>query len=127
VTQDGWPVLGRNGPIRIENTHNMRFGEDGQVFDGDTPVDTLDIVQFPAGTQLRKIQGGYFEPESKDVQPAKAESCIVVNESLEGANFNPVEEMVRMVETMRSFEAYQKTMKIFDRDLDAQIIAKLSG
>ncbi len=47
VTQDGWPVLGKNGPITVENTANFRITEDGQVFDGNNQVDQLNIVQFP--------------------------------------------------------------------------------
>jgi flagellar basal-body rod protein FlgF len=127
VTQDGSQVLGRNGPIRIEDSHNLRIEENGQVFDGDAQVDTIDIVQFPPEAGLKKVRSGYFEPTANDVQPVAAPECIVRQGALEGANFNPVEEMVQMVETARNFEAYQKTMQIFDRDLDAQLISKLTG
>jgi flagellar basal-body rod protein FlgF len=127
VTQDGWPVLGSNGPIKVEKAQTLRIEEDGQVFDDDTKVDTIDVVKFPPEAALRKVRGGYFEPTSKDVQPVAATDCTVRQGALEGANFNPVEEMVDMVETSRNFEAYQKTLQIFDRDLDAQLISKLAG
>lgn len=129
VTQDGWPVLGRNGPIRLDldDAGDLRIEEDGQVFDGADLVDSLEIVRFPAGTNLKKAQGGCFAPEDETVQPERSENCVVRQGALEGANFNPVEEMVRMVETMRTFEAYQKTMQTLDRTLDSQVISKLSG
>ncbi len=127
VTQDGWQVLGNNGPIRVEDAQNMRIEQNGQVFDGDTQVDTIDVVRFPPEAGLIKVRGGYFEPTAKDVQPVASKDCVFRQGALEGANFNPVEEMVQMVETSRNFEAYQKTLQIFDRDLDAQLITKLSG
>jgi flagellar basal-body rod protein FlgF len=126
VTQDGWPVLGKRGPIKLENPASLRIEENGQVFDGDNQVDKLDVVQFPADIALKKTQNGYFEPAVKDAQPVPAQNCTVRQGSLEGANFNPVEEMVKMVETTRNFEAYQKTITTFDRDLDGQIISKLT-
>ena len=76
---------------------------------------------------MKKTQNGYFQPQTPESQPAKAENYKVRQGALEGANFNPVEEMIKMVETMRNFETYQKTMQICDNGLDAQIIAKLSG
>lgn len=126
VTQDGYPVLAKNGPIRVENSTNFRVDETGQVFDGNNRVSSLDIVQFPPGTLLKKTQHGYFEPAEKETQPVAATNCTVQQGSLEGANFNPVEEMVKMVDTMRNFEAYQKTMMTFDKNLDGQIISKMS-
>ncbi len=90
-------------------------------------MDQLSIVKFPSDVKMKKTQNGYFEPQTPDSQPAKADKCQVRQGALEGANFNPVEEMVKMVETMRNFETYQKTMQICDSGLDAQVISKLSG
>jgi flagellar basal-body rod protein FlgF len=127
VTQDGFPVLGKRAPIKIENPTSLRIEENGQVFDGDNQVDTLNIVQFPSEVVLRKTQNGYFQPASKEAQPVPASNCTVRQGALEGANFNPVEEMVKMVETTRNFEIYQKTMQTFDRDLDGQLISRLTA
>lgn len=126
VNQDGLPVLGKRGPIKLDYPGNLRIEENGQVFDGNNQVDTLDVVQFSSDVTLRKTQNGYFEPSTKDAQPIQAKDCTVRQGALEGANFNPVEEMVRMVETTRNFEAYQKTMTTFDRDLDGQLITRLT-
>lgn len=126
VTQDGWPVLGKNGPITINNQADLNIDENGQVFDGNTQVDSLDLVQFPENASLKKVQGCYFEP-GEGVSPVKAEKCAVRQNHLEDPNFNAVEEMVRMVESSRNFEAYQKMIQTLDRDLDAQLISKLTG
>jgi flagellar basal-body rod protein FlgG len=126
VTQDGWPVLARNAPVSIQNTATFRIGEDGQIFDGNDRVSNLDIVQFPPGTSLKKAENGYFEPQTADTQPVKATNCTVRQGALEGPNFNLVEEMARMVQTMRNYESYQKTMQN-SGDLDSQLISKTSG
>ncbi len=126
VTQDGYPVLSKNLPIAVENPSNLRITEDGQVFDGDNQIGSLDIVQFAPDIRLQKSQNGYFEPQTAGAQPVKAANCTVRQGSLEGANFNPVEEMARMVQTMRNFETYQKTFQS-SGNLDSQLIAKTSG
>ncbi len=126
VTQDGWPVLGKNVPITVEDAAALRITEDGQVFDGNDQVSQLDIVQFQSNAGLKKVQSGYFEPQTAVIQPVKATNCTVRQGSLEGANFNPVEEMARMVETMRNFETYQKTTQSTE-NLDSQLISKTSG
>ena len=126
VTQDGWPVLAKNQPVTIENPSALRITEDGQLFDGDNQVGNLDIVQFPPDVRLQKAQNGYFEPQTAGAQPVQATNCIVRQGSLESPNFNPVEEMARMVQTMRNFETYQKTFQS-SGNLDSQLIAKTSG
>jgi flagellar basal body rod protein FlgG len=126
ITQDGWPVLAKNNPITLENPAALRISEEGQVFDGNNQLGSLDIVQFTPDASLKKTQNGYFEPQTAGAQPVKAKDCTVHQGSLEGPNFNPVEEMARMVETMRNYETYQKTMQS-TQNLDSQLIAKTSG
>jgi flagellar basal-body rod protein FlgG len=126
VTQDGWPVLGKNAPITIKNTASLRISEDGQIFDGNDTVGSIDIVQFPPGVSLKKAENGYFEPQTAGAQPVQATNCVVRQGSLEGANFNLVEEMARMVQTMRNYESYQKTLQN-GGSLDSQLISKMSG
>jgi flagellar basal-body rod protein FlgG len=125
VTQDGWPVLGRNAPITIQDPQTLRITEDGQVFDGNNQVDQLSLVQFPPNS-LKKVKNGYFQPQTNDVKPEKAANCTVRQGALEGPNFNPVEEMARMVQTMRNFESYQKTMQSSE-NLDSELISKTAG
>jgi flagellar basal-body rod protein FlgG len=126
VTQNGWPVLGTtNKPIVVPDPQTFRVNEDGQVFDENNPVDQLNLVQFPPNS-LTKVQNGYFQPQNQDTPPEKATNCVVRQGALEAPNFNPVEEMARMVQTMRNFESYQKTMQSTE-NLDSQLIAKTSA
>ena len=128
VTQEGWPVLGKSGPIQVKNS-NVRIDPSGQVFDMEDDqenlVDSLDVAVFPKETRLMKAKHGYIKPVKEGNEPLEAENCSVQQGALEGANFNVVEEMTRMVETMRAFEAYQKASQT-QSELDSQLISKVS-
>jgi flagellar basal-body rod protein FlgF len=126
VTQEGWPVLGKSGPITIEQGRNFRIEPTGQVFDGDTEVDTLEVVSFSRETQLDKVKNGYIKPADQTVNPVPAETCVVQQGALEQANFDIVQEMAQMVETTRLFEAYQKTIRTHEEQ-DANITTKLGS
>ena len=100
---------------RYENPAKFAYHEDGQIFDGDNQVGQPGYCSISARRSLKKAQNGYFEPQTAGTQPVKATNCTVRQGALEGANFNPVEEMARMVQTMRNFETYQKTYSEFAR------------
>ena len=127
ATLEGWPVLGQSGPIRLdEEKKELRIERSGQVFDGDDQVDTLDVVQFDPGTQFERVNNGLFKPIDAEPKQADASKYTVTQGSLEEANFSVVEEMTRLIETMRMYEAYQKTMKFFDEQ-DSQMTNKLGS
>lgn len=126
VTQEGWPVLGQGGPIQVtgEEKDTIRITRDGQVYDGADMIDTISVVSFEKGAQLQKIKNGYFKPEPNAPEPVQSEDAQIEQGSLEEANFNIVEEMARMIDTTRAFEAYQKTMQSFEQQ-DQQLLTKL--
>ena len=127
ATQDGWPVLGQSGPILLDEARKeLRIERNGQVFDGDNQVDTLDLVEFDPETRLEKSSYGYFKAAQGDPRPVEEGKSTIEQGSLEEANFGIVEEMARMIETMRIYEAYQKTMKFFEQQ-DSQLTAKLGN
>jgi flagellar basal-body rod protein FlgG len=132
VTQQGNPVLGRKdelskpAPIQLTNK-TIRIGEGGQVFDGDQSVGTLDLARFGSETTLIREQHGLVKPANDTDPVLKADKCSIRQNYLEGANFDLVEEMTNMVETMRTYEAYQKAFKTGAKDLDSELISKLGG
>jgi len=129
VTQEGWPVLGKSGPIQVKDSR-IRIDPSGQIFDYDDNeenlVDTLDVVTFPKEAALMKVRNGYVKPIDPVHEPTSLEDINVQQGALEGANFNVVEEMTRMVDTMRAFEAYQKASQT-QSELDSQLISKLGN
>jgi flagellar basal-body rod protein FlgF len=134
TTQEGWPVLGKNGPIRL-TSGNVRISEDGQIFDiregADTTaskesIATFDLVSFPANTPMIKAANGYLTPSNSTAAPLPTASCSVQQGTLEQANFNVVEEMTQMIDTLRNFESYQKVLQSFDQ-IDSQLTNKLAN
>ena len=125
VTQEGWPVLGKAGPITVEKA-DFRVEQGGQIFDDSTEVDTLDIVQFPPDTRLEKARNGYFKPSQGTAAPLPAQQCVVQQGALEEPNFDIVQEMTQLIETTRLFEAYQKTLRMHEEQ-DANITTKLGN
>jgi flagellar basal-body rod protein FlgF len=74
---------------------------------------------------LNKTQNGCFVPASPQATPVAADKCTVHQGALEQANFNMVEEMTQMIDTLRTFESYQKILQSFDQ-IDSQLTNKLA-
>lgn len=135
VTPEGWPVLGRGGgPIQVSG-RDVRIELDGQVFNRPddegagaeyTVVDTLDVVEFGSEVALNRVGRGYFRPRDENQQPGPVTDVEVQQGAVEEANFNVVEEMARMIDTQRSYEAYYKTLQFFQQE-DSQVISKLGN
>jgi flagellar basal-body rod protein FlgG len=123
-TKEGYPVLGENGPIRV-NENSFTINKEGQVWmtpyqaENTDPVllDTLKIVEFDNERYLQK-QGMSFYRET-DVSGQAMTMDItrrprVEQGFVEGSNVNPVLEMVQMIEVNRAYEANQKVIQATD-------------
>jgi flagellar basal-body rod protein FlgG len=127
TTQEGWPVLGKAGPITIDGgTTALRIEADGQLFDGNQNIDTLDLVEIPSNTPVTRVKNGYFKLADPQSAPAGTANCTVQQGALEEANFSVVEEMAQMIDAMRNFEAYHKIIQSFDQ-MDSQLTNKLAN
>ena len=71
ITQEGWPVLGKGGPISVNSKNaTLRIETNGQLFDGDQNIDSLDLVKFPPKTSLTRTKNGYFKPTDPQATPS---------------------------------------------------------
>jgi len=103
VTREGWPVLGPNGPIRVEHS-DVRIEKNGQVFDkGDKEGDEdndggqfSEVVKLPQRRDRTKVGGGYLKPAGGE-DPLPAEGYTVEQGFLEESNSGVMEEMTRMI------------------------------
>jgi flagellar basal-body rod protein FlgG len=149
-TKEGYPVLGENGPIRVQ-ANNFQIDKDGGVWINaaytndpevmvgresnlwEDPVlfDILKIVEFDLDRYLEK-QGSSLYRESVYSGPAMVipggERPRVFQGFLEASNVDPVMEMVQMIEVNRSYEANQKVIQTEDQALGTLInqVAKLA-
>jgi flagellar basal-body rod protein FlgG len=127
VTTDGFKVLGANGPIQIPEGAQFTATQDGRIHVDNTEIDQLQIVSFDKPYPLTKIGNGLFQaPEDAPVIPSEAE---VKQGGLEGANVNPVTEMVHMIATMRAYEAAAKALQGEDELLGKAVneVGRLQG
>lgn len=133
VTPEGWFVLGENGIIKLNST-DVVIDHSGQIMEIDKAagpgappkvVDSFDIVTFENIKSMKKVGQNYFKPLDPKAKELKPKTLLVQQGALEGPNFNIVEEMTNLIETLRIFEAYQRTLRTFHNE-DKQLIRKVA-
>jgi flagellar basal-body rod protein FlgG len=114
VTADGYPVMGTNGAIQIQGG-TPEIDNSGQVIINGNVVAKLKIVDFQKPYQMTKAGYNTFVNSNQAEQNSTAQ---VKQGFLEMSNANPIQEMVKMIETMRVYESYQKTIQLFNETLE---------
>ena len=111
VTADGYPVLGINGAVQLTNARSERMEIDsaGQIIVDGLPVAQLRLADFQDTSILTKA--GYNTFVSNNAGAETPASVDVKQGYLELSNVDPVYEMARMMEAMRVYESYQKTIQ----------------
>lgn len=126
VTQQGHPVTGQSGEIRLPNLAPVADAA-GRLFDaaagtraGAPVLAQLRVVQFEAGAAVQKLGDGLVLPQGS---PANvAEGTLQVRQGyLENSNVSHMQEMVRLLETVRHLETLQKVALGYDEMLAASI------
>jgi len=112
VTADGYPVLGMNGPIQFQG-QKVEINSDGQMIVNGVVIDKLKIVDFQNKNELIKAGNNTFIIANSGASEVPA-NAKVMQGFLELSNVNAVFEMVKMIESMRTFEAYQKTIQLIN-------------
>ncbi|MBW1857796.1 MAG: flagellar hook-basal body protein [Deltaproteobacteria bacterium] len=113
VTQNGDPVLGQNGPIKINGT-DVSIKSNGQVVVDGQPVDRVVVVDFRQPLLLKKEGGSFYMYQGEEQDIVTAENITVQQGYIEKSNVNVTEEMIKMVETLRAFESVQKVIQTMD-------------
>jgi flagellar basal-body rod protein FlgG len=119
VTQQGQPVLGGNGAVRISGA--PQIAADGTVRVAGEVVAQLRIAQVAPDAALTPLGGDLYVAE----QLAQGDSSARVRQGfLEASNVESVQEMVRLIETMRHFEGVQRFVRGYD-DMMGKAISEL--
>jgi flagellar basal-body rod protein FlgG len=114
VTQDGLPVLGENGPIKIDGG-TVEITEQGDIMIDGKKANTIKVVDFAKPYQLKKVGKNLLDVSSADVQPAqKPAQTAVAQGFLESSSVSVIQEMVKMIECLRAFELNQKAIMTQD-------------
>ncbi|MDR1389711.1 MAG: flagellar hook-basal body protein [Treponema sp.] len=135
-TKEGYPVLGLNGPIRVQE-NNFKVDKEGNVWINaeyaDEPetmisrldnewgevvlLDTLKIVDFERPRYLKKQGSSFYGANNESGPPLEipVEAMPGVFQGFnEAANVEPVVEMVQMIEVNRAYEANSKVIQSHD-------------
>jgi flagellar basal-body rod protein FlgF len=121
VTSDGYPVLGRQGPILIQG-ENVRISPYGDVLVNEVPGEKITIVDFPKPYPLVPFGNALFGATEDGARGAFAvpEPRLRVS-ALEGSNVNSIFELTALMTAARSFETSQRVVQAFDESLDAAV------
>jgi flagellar basal body rod protein FlgG len=112
---NGSTVLGASGEIMLSGPE-PRIDQTGNVWERDKLVGTLKVVRFPADAQLVPLGGGQYAADAANVQDVEAPR--IRQGYVEASNVTPMREMVRLIETIRHFEASQRLVRGYDDMMD---------
>jgi len=123
VTESGDQLLGDGGAITIAPDDGaISFGADGTISGKQGQIGKLRLVDFANPRDMQK-QGDSLYSTSQ--APIAANEAVVSQGMLESSNVQPVLEIARMIEVMRSYEATSSLDKS-GSDLKRQAIQKLA-
>jgi flagellar basal-body rod protein FlgF len=121
TTSDGYPVLGQSGNIQLEEGGTVTIDQEGNIqVDGDT-VDSILVTRFPDSQNLQKVGESFFMALDNGASAIPSEKFAMMQGYVELANVEPVRGMVDMIDTLRTFEAYQKILETLD-EVDSQVV-----
>jgi len=123
VTQDQSPVLGPDGPISLP-PGEVKIAQDGTIMVAGAIAGQLRLAAFANDTQLVPEGNSYFTaPTGSELVSTNS---IVRQGMLESANLNPIEATVTMMALQRHAELLERTLSVFQNDLDKTAIEDMA-
>ncbi len=127
VNSDGNQVLkaGTGDPAQRTiqlSGKNITVGYGGEIFDGETSVGKISIVDVENRDALQKVGNSLYSLKpniATNVKPA--EEFKIHQGFLEMSNVNIVDEMTNMIQASRTFEATRNAIKAFDQ-MDEKLV-----
>ncbi len=119
---DGFPVLGRNGEIRL-NGKEMVVEKDGSIKLNGAEADRIALVSFANPSRLKKEGKNLFISETPEDEK-EVQSVSVLQGYLEQSNVNSIEEMVRLIDALRTYESCLKVIQSRD-ELNGKVVNEL--
>jgi flagellar basal-body rod protein FlgF len=116
VTGAGMKVLGEDGkPIQLDNP-DVLIDENGNIQLEGGDVKKLPLYVFDDMSVMQRKGGGLFSVSKEDIRAfeQRVAEPRVIQGQIEDSNVNMMQEMGKMIETMRAFEACQKMLKNYD-------------
>jgi flagellar basal-body rod protein FlgF len=125
VTENGDALLGGGGPLAVpEGTVRLVVSESGAVLADGQEIGSIDLVALADPGILEKEGRNLFRIRRGEDAEELPFAGSVLQGSLEGANVEVVEEMIAMIETLRTFESFQKVMSS-TQEMDQKLIQEV--
>lgn len=121
VTDDGYDVMGADGPITL-GTGEIRVDSDGSVWADQQKGGKLSIVSFADAGLLGRDQASRLRADGQTATPVDA---VVHGGSLEQSNVSVAGRLAELTTLSRSFEALQKSISLMLNDVDGRAIDQL--
>lgn len=124
-TMDGLPILGKNGPIRIDPAGGpVTITPDGGVLQGQNNLGQLDLRAFTTPGTLPRVGANRYDPANMEAAPANAK---VTQGHLEQSGVDIATTMIDMIRLNRLYELSMKVASTISNDLDARSINDVAG
>ncbi|MBI9076814.1 MAG: flagellar hook basal-body protein [Desulfatibacillum sp.] len=103
MSDRGDPIVVEDGPISV--------GPDGKIMVDGNELETIGVVSFANPKMLTKAGSNYYLPGAAAGEKQERPEGTTVNQgALEQSNVIVPQEMVKMMESLRTFETFQKYM-----------------
>ncbi len=121
VTNDGYQVMGQNGPISLRGSENGKLTilPDGRISIDGAETDKLQLTDFTNPGRLVKEGANLYQ--AGDAVQNKNSAVKVSQGYLEQSNVNVVSEMVNLIAGYRSYEINSKAVLAQDQMLDKAV------
>ena len=119
---DGARVLGKNGPISLEDTildsgEVIKISKEGEVKINDKIIDSILVVNVPQPNELQHLGNSNFGLDGQAAIPLNENEFSVSQGYVEQANTNAIDEMEAMIQLNREYESAQKVIAALDNSL----------
>lgn len=137
VTKEGYPVLleaaeGTDGlvnseniesrTVRISGTSAINISDAGEVFEGDTKIGKLSVVNAGNIDALQKVGNNFYTlKDNMNAEISSVKMPSLKQGFLEVSNVNIITEMTDMIMAQRVFEGTQKAISAYDNMSDKLI------
>jgi flagellar basal-body rod protein FlgG len=114
VTKEGYPVLGKNGPVTLDaRDQKFTVDEQGGIHLDNGLADQLQVVEFANPQDLRVEGQTYYSPGPDAGGETEPKNARIIQGSVEESNVDLVAESVDLIDLHRRFESYLKVLETF--------------
>ncbi len=120
VTDEGYEVQGIDGQI-TGLKGKIGVNEFGEILQDGQIVDKIRTINPKRDEFLKKSTTNLYRYDAELTEEEKESPVTIIQGALEGSNVNEVEEMVKMIETYRSYESANKLVRTYDETLSRSV------